>query len=442
MRRRKCLHCGVIKADNSGRLVEHIQKLQCAEWKRKQQEAEELRPQRVIGRPAAVSKPNSDPTQTTLKSSFITTERKKALDKLAAMAVYADARPFTLYECPAMKAFLFQLEPAYKPPSAHALANGLLNDIYTETKDQVDTELRASTEWNIVFDESEDIRHHRIINLCICVASGAFFYGEFVLGAVSASAEFLRDWLLEKLREATQDNFSIINSIATDTCPTMFKIYDLLQASDKTRHAIYVPCDSHGLQLLIKDLLELPEFEPAMKAANRIVGYFNRATKQYAFLHEQQLKEYGRQKALILSGITRWGTQLNMVKRLQETKQALRNYAAQEFTGDGKDKWIIPMLLDDKLWDRFGLILQLLAPIHEAQKMSESTKAHLGRVKSRWDHIRAELVQLERQQQFDFVDWPLLWEIFDDREKRQIRPIHFLAQYLVPTNWNLEWFGK
>jgi hypothetical protein len=75
MRRRKCLHCGVIKADNSGRLVEHIQKLQYAEWKRKQQEAEELRPQRVIGRPAAVSKPNSDPTQTTLKSSFIRNDR-------------------------------------------------------------------------------------------------------------------------------------------------------------------------------------------------------------------------------------------------------------------------------------------------------------------------------------------------------------------------------
>jgi hypothetical protein len=98
-----------------------------------------------------------------------------------------------------------------------------------------------------------------------------------------------------------------------------------------------------------------------------------------------------------------------------------------------KDKWIIPTLLDDKLWERFGLILQLLAPIHEAQKMSESTRACLGRVKSGWDHIRAELIQLERQQQFEFVDWPLLWEIFD---------IHFLAQYLVPTNWNLEWFGK
>jgi hypothetical protein len=440
MRRRKCLHCGVIKADNSARLVEHIQKLQCTEWKRKQQEAEEMRPQKVLGRPATVSKPDSDAThtQTTLRSSFMTTERKKALDKLAAMAVYADARSFTLYECSAMKAFLFQLEPAYKPPPSYAFANGLLDDIYTETKELVDTELRASTQWNIVFDEFEDIRYHRIINLCICVASGAFFYSEFILGAVSTTAEFLRDWLLEKLREATQDNFGIINSIATDTCPTMFKIYDLLRASDKTRHAIYASCDSHGLQLLIKDFLKFPEFEPAMKAANRIVGYFNRATKQYAFLYEQQIKEYGRYKALILSGIIRWGIQLNLIKKLLKTKQTLRNYAAQEFTDDGKNKWIILTLLDDKLWKRFGLILQLLAPIHEAQKMSESTGAYLDRVKSRWDHIRAELTQLERQQQFEFVDWPLLWEIFDDREKRQIRPIYFLAQYLVPTNWKLK----
>jgi hypothetical protein len=372
----------------------------------------------------------------------MTPERKRKLDKLAAMAVYADARPFTLYECPAMKEFLFELDPAYKPPSADLLANKLLDELYTNTKEQVDTEIRAAQQWNVVFDESEDIQHNRIINLVICVASGAFFYGEYILGSATASAEFLRDWLIEKLREATQNDFSVINSISTDTCKTMFKIYDLLQVTDEMKHTIYAPCDSHGLQLLIKDVLELPEFEPTMKLANRIVGYFNKATKQYALLREQQVKEYGRHKALILSGITRWGTQLNMVKSLLDSKQALRNYAAQRFTGENKDKWIVATLLDDGLWERLELLLTLLTPVHESQKMSESNTAHIGRVKSRWDHIRAEFLQLERLEQFEFVDWPFLWEIFDEREQRQLRPIHYLAQYLVPSNWQLPWFGR
>ena len=48
--------CGVIKADNPRRLVEHIQKLQYPQWKRKQHEAEELRPQKVLGRLATTMK--------------------------------------------------------------------------------------------------------------------------------------------------------------------------------------------------------------------------------------------------------------------------------------------------------------------------------------------------------------------------------------------------
>jgi hypothetical protein len=74
--------------------------------------------------------------------------------------------------------------------------------------------------------------------------------------------------------------------------------------------------------------------------------------------------------------------------------------------------------------------------------MSESNTAHIGRVKSRWDYIRAEFLQLERLEQFKFVDWPFLWEIFDEREQRQLRPIHYLAQYLVPLNWQLPWFSR
>jgi Protein of unknown function (DUF 659) len=146
-----------------------------------------------------------------------------------------------------MKEFLSKLDFTYKPPNADALANKLLEDTYNTIIDQVNNELEADRYWNIVFDESKDISHYRIINLIICVALGAFFYGQYIIGAAAANVEWLRDWLLEKLNAATNNDLSVINSIATDICKTMFKIYDLLQASDEMRHAIYALCDSHGL---------------------------------------------------------------------------------------------------------------------------------------------------------------------------------------------------
>jgi hypothetical protein len=179
MPRRKCKHCGLIRADNSQRLIDHIKLLQCTVWKEKQAKDAQVRPQQVLsgGRPMVLNNPDPEnPTQAKLAPSFTSKERKQKLDRLAAMAIYADARPFTTYECSAMKEFLFELDPSYNPPSADILSGRLLNEIYSETKERVDTELRATKQWNIVFDESEDISHHRIINLIICVASGAFFY--------------------------------------------------------------------------------------------------------------------------------------------------------------------------------------------------------------------------------------------------------------------------
>jgi hypothetical protein len=62
-------------------------------------------------------------------------DRKEKLDKLAAITVYANTRPFTLYECPAIKDFLFELDFTYKPLTTEALANKLLEEAYTTIKE-------------------------------------------------------------------------------------------------------------------------------------------------------------------------------------------------------------------------------------------------------------------------------------------------------------------
>jgi hypothetical protein len=88
------------------------------------------------------------------------------------------------------------------------------------------------------------------------------------------------------------------------------------------------PCDSHSLQLVIKDLLQHPTIEKAWKEALAIVTNIRNASKQLAYLWEEQEKLYkGKRKVLIASVITRWGTQYNLVKSLDNTKEALRSFA-------------------------------------------------------------------------------------------------------------------
>jgi hypothetical protein len=66
------------------------------------------------------------------------------------------------------------------------------------------------------------------------------------------------------------------------------------------KHAFFIPCDSYGLQLLIKDVLESQPFCDIIAKAQMIVLTFHQAPKQYAILQLKQEKL----TAFVLSVIT------------------------------------------------------------------------------------------------------------------------------------------
>jgi hypothetical protein len=50
------------------------------------------------------------------------------------------------------------------------------------------------------------------------------------------------------------------------------------------QRTFFIPCDSHGIQLLIKDIITLDLFKDTMAICNQIITYFRLAQKQLAFL--------------------------------------------------------------------------------------------------------------------------------------------------------------
>src|SRR6266496_4874924 len=96
------------------------------------------------------------------------------------------------------------------------------------------------------------------------------------------------EWLKFHLQLLSNSDLNRINSISTDTCPTMFAMHDILRESPELRHVFFIPCDSHGLQLLCKDLLTIPRFSLTHKKAQIIVKAFKKAPLQYARLREFQ----------------------------------------------------------------------------------------------------------------------------------------------------------
>lgn len=111
---------------------------------------------------------------------------------------------------------------------------------------------------------------------------------------------------------------------------------------------IFAPYDSHGLQLLIKDLYETAPFNDTLLAAQRIARGFHKAKKQYAILREIQIDIYNKEQALILSVITRWGTQYHLCQSIHKNKDALQRWAIRKDTEIGKKNNLVKeSILDD-----------------------------------------------------------------------------------------------
>ena len=146
-------------------------------------------------------------------------------------------------------------------------------------------------------DESTNIRKQRVQNLCASVPSfGAFYTQSEVLSTQTVSAKWTADWLINEAVKLTKNNLSQLNSWATDTCHTMRSAWKEAAKDPRLARVFFAPCDSHGLQLLIKDIIqEVVYFEQTASEAQSIVTAFQASPKQPGALGECMIEMVRRQ---------------------------------------------------------------------------------------------------------------------------------------------------
>ena len=146
---------------------------------------------------------------------------------------------------------------------------------------------------SVSIDESSTSSRDRVLNYCITTPSGTFCMKQDVVAVRASTAERQRDWLetqLESLEAELKEVcgkdvvLSPINSVFTDTCATIRKMWEHCKAKPRFEHTFFIPCDSHGLQLLIQDIIELDLYVETMASCNHISAHFRFSHKQLAFL--------------------------------------------------------------------------------------------------------------------------------------------------------------
>lgn len=209
-----------------------------------------------------------------------------------------------------------------------------------------------------------------------------------------------------------------------------------VQQRPQLSHIFTIGCDAHGLQLLVKDLLSLPSIDSVFKKAQSIVTHFNHSPLQLSILREIQMEEYGQEKSLLASVITRWGTQYTMMQSLKRSEAALSRFATRSDIAISDS--LKETLQDDIFWSHLGKLLSVFKPINEAIRMSESTTSDISKVLNRWLSINRHLIDCQRVKPFEEDLCKFNMTTFHQRLGKQVSDIHWAIFYLNPVNCNLK----
>jgi hypothetical protein len=126
-----------------------------------------------------------------------------------------------------------------------------------------------------------------------------------------------------------------------------------------------------------------------------------------------------------------------MLKSLEDSSYALKVFA-EDSRVDFADG--IAIIRQNVFWDKLRELLQLLRPIHEVQRASESNRATLAFVFERWLTIQSHLSTFAQVGEHfgplvkEFVELGVgTWR---QRLERQMSPLHLTAFFLQPKNYD------
>lgn len=430
-----CKHCGDNKAYNMTQYCKkHLWK--CAKFKawKIQEEKKGL----ILGKKRPVE---------SIYDFFKATDATN--DELFALAVYTSTANFSMFETPEWNNFFSRLK--YTPPIRQQLSESLLDKTYLKVKEQVlETACNASY-IQIVSDGSANIAKQRVENVSFIVDGLSYYWNSTEIGAQKAGA----DWSLANIKKCAKEiclnNLKKFTAFSSDTDSTQRSIWSLISQDPELKHVHSIPCNSHGVALMLKDILWPGKDDQKHQITtsigqffkdgpNTLVSYFRNSPKQLAFLRNCMLGCYTKVKSLIATVPTRWGTQAAQIDSILNSSLALRQYA---HLPDAADEWK-SILRNIEWWQQLTALQTIIQPIHEKIKMSESNKTSLNKIYPQWIELNSYILKYAEPGTNHW--WEDIYRYvnrvgtggWEDRMKKQLLPVHLAAYMLTPENREME----
>lgn len=260
--------------------------------------------------------------------------------------MYSRGLPFTTFDKrhhPTKVRALQQLEPTVQGIPRHRMAS-LIDGSKKDVEVQVKKMLQGERWFNFTTDGSESRNGDRVINFALNTAQGHCFFIENVATADNTqTAKYVLEHFIRMAKEVTDGKLEKVNSIATDTCLAMRAFHREVVNHPDLKHVFVSLCESHGIQLFLKDVLGNSGGSGSNESINAIsktpVKYYQDTLAEAQFISTMMRassKAYAHVKAAIkdsgialglrkfaISVITRWGSQFAVIDAILANRMAL-----------------------------------------------------------------------------------------------------------------------
>lgn len=160
-------------------------------------------------------------------------------------------------------------------------------------------------------------------------------------------------------------------TLTTNTDTGMRAMHSILEQKPQFSHQIFVLCNSHRIQLLIKHIFKLLHDEKLVKMTQIMVADFAHSQSQLGNLREHQQSLYQRKiMAIVIFVITQQEIQYSLFQSLFKFKDILRAYATNFYALLIFNKTNVSLWLFDNIfwqtiscetshqWQTSGLVIQ------------------------------------------------------------------------------------
>ncbi|XP_059587962.1 uncharacterized protein LOC132252076 [Alligator mississippiensis] len=197
----------------------------------------------------------------------MTPKDQEKIDQALARAIYSSGTPLSINENAYWQEAFTLLRPSYHLPSRHSLSKPLLESEYERIMQYVQGKINKALCLAVLTDGWTNVQGEGIIKFVV-IPPQTVFYRSIETGENRHTAEYISSKICEVLQKIGSGK---VFALLTDNESNMKAAWEII--IDKYPHITAIGCASHGLNLLLNDIMKLDTPQKIYRRAKEVTKH-------------------------------------------------------------------------------------------------------------------------------------------------------------------------